>query len=118
MEGFEFSTKENAGITTMHLKGYLDAHTYPIFEEALQKLVDEGKYKIIVAFKDLAYISSAGLGVLMGFIETVRHERGDIKLCSMSAKVFKVFDLLGFPTIFDILEEEEQANSKFNDAEK
>jgi anti-sigma B factor antagonist len=54
----------------------------------------------------------------MAFIEDIREKGGDIKLCSMSPKVFTVFDLLGFPILFDILENEELAEKKFNDNDK
>jgi anti-sigma B factor antagonist len=41
---------------------------------------------IIVNFKDLDYISSAGLGVFMVFIEEIRSGGGDIKLVEMKPK--------------------------------
>jgi anti-sigma B factor antagonist len=62
----------------------------------------------------LTYISSAGLGVFMGFIEEVRQNDGDIKLSNMSAKIFRVFDLLGFPALYEILDTEEQAKTNFS----
>ncbi|MCB0833700.1 MAG: STAS domain-containing protein [Bacteroidetes bacterium] len=118
MSSFEVIRKDNIDVSVLYLKGYLDAHTYPNFENELQKLVDERRYKIIVDFQDLNYISSAGLGVFMGFIETVRDNQGDIKLCSMSPKVFKVFDLLGFPTIYQIVKNPDEAHEKFERGDK
>ena len=64
--------------------------------------------------QNLDYISSAGLGVFMGFIEEIREKGGDIKLSNLSTKVFKVFDLLGFPALFEIFEDENLAKSKFD----
>ena len=64
-------------------------------------------------FKDLSYISSAGLGVFMAFIEKVRENEGDIKLSTMSDKVFNIFDLLGFPLLYEIFNTEDQAIKKF-----
>lgn len=113
MNGFEVIRKDLNDVSTLFLKGYLDAHTYPRFETELQKLIEEKRYKIVVDFRDLAYISSAGLGVFMGFIETVRENQGDIKLCTMPPKVYKVFDLLGFPTIYEIFPDDHQAVARF-----
>jgi anti-sigma B factor antagonist len=53
------------------------------------------------------------LGVFMGFIENVRSQGGDIKLAELTDKVFRVFDLLGFPVLFEILKREEDAVAKF-----
>ena len=114
MEGFEVSRFENGDVAVLYVKGYLDAHTASELEKAFQKLIDEQKYNIVVNFKDLIYISSAGLGVFMGFIENIRDNSGDIKLTNMNPKIFRVFDLLGFPTLYDIFEDEQQAIKKFN----
>ncbi len=113
MEGFEVSKSENSDVSILYLKGYLDAHTAPDLETEFQKLVDAKKYNIIVNFQDLNYISSAGLGVFMGFIEDIRKNGGDIKLTDMKPKIYRVFDLLGFPTLYDILDEEAKALEKF-----
>lgn len=95
--------------------GYLDAHTAPRLEETFQGLIDSGDYRIVVNFRDLNYISSAGLGVFMAFIEEVRSNKGDIKMAGMSPKVFNVFDLLGFPMLYEIFDEENQAVGRFTE---
>ncbi len=114
MESFEVSKKEDGKVVILNIKGYLDAHTAPMLENELQQLVDAGKYNILVNFSELLYISSAGLGVFMGFIENIRNNEGDIKLSDMNSKIYRVFDLLGFPTLYDIVEEEQEALKKFN----
>lgn len=106
--------KEVAAI--LYLKGELDAHTAPILEKAISELTEKERYKILINFRDLSYISSAGLGVFMEFIETVRGKGGDIKLSDMNEKVFSIFDLLGFPAFFDISTDEETALQKFDEA--
>jgi len=113
MSGFEINISQQEDIHILHISGYLDAHTVPRFEEAIQKLVKAQHYKIIVNMEKLDYISSAGLGVFMGFIEEIRENGGDIKLCRLSAKVFRVFDLLGFPTLFDIVDSQQEAVERF-----
>ncbi len=118
MSDFKIGIREMSNINVIDLKGYLDAHTAPELEDAFQKLVTERKYKIIVNCKDLSYISSAGLGVFMAFIEDVRNNQGDIKLSNMSSKVFNVFDLLGFPLLYDITKTEAEAVGKFTVSKK
>jgi anti-sigma B factor antagonist len=53
----------------------------------------------------------------MAYIEEVREEGGDIKIAALQPKVFNVFDLLGFPMLFDIVETEEEAIRKFKNGE-
>lgn len=113
MTNFEVVRLDNGNVSTLHIKGYLDAHTAPQLEQALQKLIDENRVRIVVNFSDLNYISSAGLGVFMGFIENVRNSQGDIKLTNMSTKIYRVFDLLGFPTLYEIFQDEKEAVARY-----
>ena len=113
MSEFAVTRKDVDEISVLNLDGYLDAHTAPHFEESLKQLVDEGRFNIIVNCDKLAYISSAGLGVFMGFIEDIRSSNGDIKMSNMTEKVFKIFDLLGFPTLYEIVDDESEAVQKF-----
>ena len=113
MEEFKISRNDNEDVSVLKIGGFLDAHTAAHLENAFQTLVDEHRYKIIVNFSELNYISSAGLGVFMGFIEQIRLNGGDIKMTNMTPKIFRVFDLLGFPTIFDIFDDESKALNKY-----
>lgn len=115
MAEFSTSVKDQDEVSIIYLKGYLDAHTAPALENTFSTLIDKGRYQIAVNFKDLAYISSAGLGVFMAFIEKIRENEGDIKLTSMSDKVFNIFDLLGFPLLYEIYKTEEEAVAKFKE---
>lgn len=100
---FSVSSQESDNHTcTVILHGYLDAHTAPSLEEEIERVLESGCHRIVVDFANLDYISSAGLGVFMVFIEQIRSSGGDIKLAAMRPNVFSVFDLLGFPVLFTI----------------
>ncbi|HKI77764.1 MAG TPA: STAS domain-containing protein [Ignavibacteriaceae bacterium] len=115
MAEFNTSVNDKGEISVVSLKGFLDAHTANVLENTFSNLLEENKYKIVVNFEDLSYISSAGLGVFMAFIEKVRENGGDIKLTSMSDKVFNIFDLLGFPLLYEIFKSEDEAINKFKE---
>ena len=114
MSEFKIAQREKDAVHVLELKGYLDAHTAPALEEAFETLLKNQRFNIVVNCKDLSYISSAGLGVFMAYIEDVRKNKGDIKLSNMSPKVYNVFDLLGFPLLYEITKEEQEAVKKFN----
>jgi anti-sigma B factor antagonist len=118
MTDFKIHHRDGEGVSVIELKGYLDAHTAPDLETAFQKLLTEKKYNVVVNCRDLSYISSAGLGVFMAYVEDIRKNKGDIKLTNMSAKVYNVFDLLGFPILYEIYKEEQEAISRFKEIKK
>jgi len=113
MSDFKVDMRHIDSVTVLDLKGYLDAHTAPDLERAFQHSITNNRFCLVVNFRELSYISSAGLGVLMQFIEDVREHKGDIKLTSMSPRVYNVFDLLGFPMLYEIYKEEREAIEKF-----
>ena len=113
MKNFKIYHRTNSGLEVLDLYGELDAHTASQLEDSLKRLINNQKCNISVNFSELDYIASAGLGVFMAYIEDVRGIGGDIKLTDMNEKVFNVFDLLGFPTLYDILESESDAVEKF-----
>lgn len=117
MKNFKINHKQKDSFDVLELSGELDAHTASQLENSLKSLIDRNKHNIIVNCRDLEYIASAGLGVFMAYIEDVRSLGGDIKLTNMNPKVYNVFDLLGFPTLYDILEKEEDAINKFKSDE-
>lgn len=115
MADFNTSIKEQGDVSIINLIGYLDAHTAPVLENNFVNLIGKNRFQIVVDFKDLAYISSAGLGVFMAYVEEIRQNKGDIKLSGMSDKVYNIFDLLGFPLLYEIFNSEEEAVKKFSE---
>ncbi len=113
---FSIAVDTEDEFAVIHLDGAVDAHTAPQFEEAVQSVIDEGRFKIIVDCSKLTYISSAGLGVFMGFIEEVREEEGgDIKICGLSEKVKQPFEILGFESLYHFCPDTESAKEKFGE---
>lgn len=114
MKNFSIATRQLQNVSVLDISGELDAHTASQLEQVLKSLIDDEHYAIIVNCSGLDYIASAGLGVFMAYIEDVRNLGGDIKLTNMNERVYNVFDLLGFPTLYDILEDEKEALQRFN----
>jgi anti-sigma B factor antagonist len=112
---FAIEKSMNGEVTVMTVQGFVDAHTAPRFEEQVQEEIDAGRCRILVDCSQLTYISSAGMGVFMGFVEDARELGGDIKIAGVIPKVRQVFDLLGFDVIFDILDDVPSALQHFAD---
>ena len=109
----DIKTLAEQNITKIVVEGFLDAHTVPEMEKVIQELLQQKKFRIVVDFSALSYISSAGLGVFMSVIGDVKNNNGDIVLMKMPPKIYKVFDLLGFTEIFSIVDDEESALKVF-----
>ncbi len=111
---FRIESSDQDGVCVLAVEGYLDAHTAPAFETAIEDEIRSGRVRLVVDCSRLTYISSAGLGVFMSFLEEIREQGGDIKLAAITPKVFQVFDVLGFPQLFDITGSVEAAVARFS----
>lgn len=112
---FSVTTDSEDNFAVIRLDGAVDAHTAPQFEDAVQKVIDDQQNYIVVDCTKLTYISSAGLGVFMGFVEEVRDAGGDIKICGLSEKVKQPFEILGFESLFHFCPDVESAKEKFSE---
>ncbi|MEJ7700679.1 MAG: STAS domain-containing protein [Pyrinomonadaceae bacterium] len=115
---FSVETDSADDFAVISLEGAVDAHTAPQFEEAVQAVIDAGQNKIVVDCAKMSYISSAGLGVFMGFIEEVREMGGDIKICGLSDKVKQPFEILGFESLYDFCPDVASAKKQFDEPVK
>lgn len=114
---FDLSTthiqRGDVEIAKIKIDGYLDSSTFPKLQEYLSSLVAQGQFRLLLDLSDLDYISSAGLGVLMGMLREVREKGGDLKIVNMSEKIERVFNLLGFSRILRLYSAEERAVEDF-----
>jgi anti-sigma B factor antagonist len=111
---FSVQTSSEGDLAVIRLEGFVDAHTAPQFEQAVQSVIDEGQHRIVVDCEMLSYISSAGLGVFMGFIEEVRERGGDIKICGLSPTAKQPFEILGFESLYDFCADVAGAKERFS----
>jgi anti-sigma B factor antagonist len=104
-------------IQKVQIAGYLDSSTFPRLQEHLNGLIAGGQYHYLLDFSDLDYISSAGLGVLIGMLREVREKGGDLKIMRMSEKIQRIFNLLGFSKLLKVYPDEETALASFQGEE-
>ncbi len=115
------TTSTKAGETSIQkvrISGYLDSSTFPQLQEHLNNLMKQGNLHYLLDLENLDYISSAGLGVLMGILREVREQDGDLKIVNMSEKIERVFYLLGFSRLMKVYASEEEALESFQNPEE
>jgi anti-sigma B factor antagonist len=103
----------NTAVSVVALSGSLDINTIMDFEAVLADLFKQRRFKVVLNLEKLNYISSAGIGVLIGNIKDFRKNHGDIKLAHVGPEIYKVLDLLELPRIFQLLKTEQDAVSSF-----
>lgn len=113
LANFSIAVDQASANAVLRLVGVLDAHTAPELEKALSDLLESGKLRVVLDFKGVDYVSSAGFGVLLGAIHGFRLEGGDIKVASLSEPIRRIFNMLGFQRVLDVCATVEMALDKF-----
>lgn len=101
-------------IALLQLKGFLDTTTSSEVADRLRNLMNDGVYHLIVDMSRINYVSSAGWGVFVGEIRTIRENGGDLKIVQMTPDVYDVFEMLEFNRILDYYDTIEESLNDFD----
>ena len=100
-------------VYTIFALGEVDASSSLHLYESIS--VATSKYKtIMVNCEQLEYISSAGLGVFMSYINDLEEKQVKMVLFGLSNKVKHVFQILGLDQLLKITHNEEEAKELVN----
>ena len=85
---------------TIAVEGRVDTSTAPELESEVDKEIAQCK-KLVFDFKNLDYISSAGLRILLGAQKLMVDKEG-MKIINVNDVVYEIFEVTGFSYILDI----------------
>jgi anti-sigma B factor antagonist len=106
---------QEEGADILVVIGEIDASSSIELDLTIAKSVGEGFRKILVDCTALEYISSAGLGVFMSYIEELKDKNIPMVLFGMKEKVANTFSILGLADLLNIRQNKEQAKLLANE---
>ena len=87
-------------VLTVAVEGRIDTTTAPDLEKELKGSLGNAS-ELIIDFKDVEYISSAGLRVLLS-AQKIMNKQGSMKLIGVSEDIMEIFEVTGFSDILTI----------------
>ncbi len=114
MSELTVDAQDEGAVRLIAPRGHVNAHTVRLFDGAIQSALQEGRVNILIDCSGLAYIASAGLGALMGVIEDLRAQGGDLRLYGLSPSVLYIFETLGFHHLYQIYGDRAAALDSFS----
>ena len=100
-------------IDIYRLKGHLDSNTAQEFEQKIFQAISNGSKNMVVDFKHLDYISSAGIRVILKATKAVKRKDRRLVFCSMHDYVKEVFEISGVGSLLSIYEPIDDALKTF-----
>lgn len=87
-------------VRTLKLNGRLDTMTAPALDAETDRL--DSVTGLVLDFAGVAYISSAGLRVLLKAQKLMNAKHGSMKLIHVCPEVAEVFEITGFDSILTV----------------
>jgi anti-sigma B factor antagonist len=109
----KFSQEQHGEVTIVDVDGRVDSSTAKPFEEKLVGLLESGRILLMIDFKHLAYISSAGFRVLLRAGQLAEKRDGKLVLCNINSEVRRIFDLGGLTELFSVYGSREEGVAQF-----
>ena len=81
--------------------------------EAVRKLLDDGKKKILLNLGDVSYVDSSGIGELVSSYTTTNNQGGQLKLLNLTKKIQDLLMITKLLTVFQTFDNEEEAVASF-----
>ncbi len=82
----------------------VDGNNAGEFEKALREAINDNYRAVIIDFEHLAYISSAGLRVILLAAKALRNQSAKFGICSLANPIREVFEVSGFDKIIPVHE--------------
>ena len=110
----EISTQQFKHCDVVTVKGRIDSSTAPKLAEALDGVINAGRYKIVLDMQGLEYMSSAGFRALIAAQRNCKHfNRGEVVLTNVPENINTALELAGFTTLFKMFKDVTAAVGNF-----
>lgn len=112
--GSKAHVREVGAVSIVDFSGYLMlGEPSAVLREAIFDLVDKQRNKIILNFRDVTTVDSAGIGELVAAYAAVRKGEGRLKLLSPPQKIIDMLTITQLSRILEIYTDEESALRSF-----
>ncbi len=102
--------EQNGGVTVIFVREErLDAHNSEELKIEMNRLFDGGTKDLLIDLKEVRFIDSSGLGVLVSGFKNASTRQGTLKLCALQTQVKSMFELTRLHRVFDIFQTVDEA---------
>jgi len=99
----EISSEQFARCDLVKATGRIDSQTAPQLAEALDKVMDLDRYKVVFDMSGVEFVSSAGLRVLINTQKRCQKlNRGELVLAALPERIHETLEIAGFLPLFKL----------------
>jgi anti-sigma B factor antagonist len=110
----QIGMQQVGAVMVMEPNGRIDSTTAKPFGDSLLGALKPAQSCVIVDFKNILYISSAGFRVLLLAGRMAEETQSKFALCNLTAEVSRLFDLGAFTDLFVIYPSRDEGLTEFS----
>jgi len=102
--------EQQRNVLIVRLRGELDHHTADIVRFKMEDAILRGRCDhVVLSLKDLQFMDSSGLGVILGRYKLIKSRGGKMVVCDTQPSVKRLFELSGLFKILSFYDNERTA---------
>jgi anti-sigma B factor antagonist len=114
MAQLNINERQAGDVTILDLSGKITIGEGSVqLREAVRRLLDDGKKKILLNLGDVSYVDSSGIGELVSSYTTTNNNGGQLKLLNLTKKIQDLLMITKLLTVFQTFDNEQEAVSSF-----
>jgi len=114
MSQLSIKDRELGDVTILDLSGKITIGEGSVqLREAVRRLLDDGKKKILLNLREVAYVDSSGIGELVSSYTTTNNQGGQLKLLNLTKKIQDLLMITKLLTVFETFDSEASALESF-----
>lgn len=114
MASLSIKDRQAGDVTILDLSGKITIGEGSVqLREAVKRMLDEGKKKLLLNLGDVSYVDSSGIGELVSSYTTTGNNGGQLKLLNQTKKIHDLLTITKLVTVFETHDNEETAVASF-----
>ncbi len=106
---FDVIVSREGDVTVATLKGPVDSATLDLFQDRIGPLCTAASAKVLLDCRDLTYINSRAIGLLMKYNRGLQVGRGQFAMSNLNPKLMRTLELLQIGKTLSIYASREEA---------
>lgn len=112
----KLTEREQDGVIVLEPKGkIMGGPDASLLHDKLYEFIEQDKKKFVVDLKDVEWMNSTGLGIIISGFTTLRNSDGTLKLANVTEKIQSLLVITKLQGVFEAFDSVDEAIQSFNE---
>ncbi|KAA3635209.1 MAG: anti-sigma factor antagonist [Calditrichaeota bacterium] len=112
----KLTEREQDGVIVLEPKGkIMGGPDASLLHDKLYEFIEQDKKKFVVDLKDVEWMNSTGLGIIISGFTTLRNSDGKLKLANVTEKIQSLLVITKLQGVFEAFDSVDEAIQSFNE---